>query len=330
MGRYILLRLLVIPPILFIANFGGFAYSYIAQYVQLSQNPYGTSVESYPPLLPLYQEYIQHALHLDFGTLPIGVSDSILDITARAAVASVGLLGSAFVLSAVLGVSLGMLAVNRETHQIGRWLTTISSIGLAAPGFYLGALFIIAIVWYTLSLGPKAQPPLPTSGMGWDAHLVLPVLALTIRPTVQIARVTAEMMASELDKQYIVAARAFGLTWRSILYKQAFRNALVPVMLTIASSFRQLVGELILVEWLFSWPGLGSLLAQALIPPTIATVGGLSGAKITFLYPPLVTMLVTVFALLFLSVDTLVSIFVRLFDPRLRVAEAGRDVELAA
>jgi peptide/nickel transport system permease protein len=166
--------------------------------------------------------------------------------------------------------------------------------------------------------------------MGWDAHLVLPILALTIRPTVQIARVTAEMMASELDKQYIVAARAFGFPWRSILYKQAFRNALAPVMLTIASSFRQLVGELILVEFLFSWPGLGNLLAQALIPPAIATVGGLSGAKIIFLYPPLVTMLVTVFALLLLSVDTLVSILVRLFDPRLRIAEAGQDVELAA
>jgi peptide/nickel transport system permease protein len=330
MGRYILQRLLVIPLILLIANFGGFAYSYIAKNVQLSQNPYGTSVESYPALLPLYQEYIQKALRLDFGTLPIGVSDSILTITAQAAIASVGLLGVAFLLSAMLGILMGMLAVNRETHHVSRWLTTLASIGLAVPGFYLGAIFIIALVWYTLGQGLKAQSPLPTSGMGWDAHLVLPVLALIVRPTVQIARVTAEMMSTELDKQYIVAARAFGLRWRAILYKQAFRNALAPVMLTVASSFRLLVGELILVEWLFSWPGLGSLLAQALIPPTIATVGGLSGAKIIFLYPPLVTMLVTLFALLFLSVDTLVSILVRLVDPRLRIAEAGHDVELAA
>ena len=330
MGRYILQRLLVIPLILMIANFGGFAYSYIAKYVQLSQNPYGSSVESYPPLLPLYQEYIQKALHLDFGTLPIGVSDSILEVTTRATVASVGLLGIAFVLSVVLGILLGMLAINRETHHINRWLTTIASIGLAVPGFYLGAVFIIAIVWYTLAQGPKAEAPLPISGMGWDAHLLLPVLALIVRPTVQIARVTAEMMSTEMDKQYVVAARSFGLSWRSILYKQGFRNALAPVMLTVASSFRLLVGELILVEWLFSWPGLGSLLAQALIPPTVATVGGLSGARIVFLYPSLVTMLVTLFALLFLSVDTLVSILVRLVDPRLRIAEAGRDVDLAA
>jgi ABC-type dipeptide/oligopeptide/nickel transport system permease component len=177
-------------------------------------------------------------------------------------------------------------------------------------------------VYYVIAAGPEAKPPLPLHGFGWDLHLVLPVLALLLRPTVQIAQVTAGLLAGELGKQYITAARSRGNTWARARWRHALSNVLAPVILTIAGSFRLLVGELILVEWLFAWPGLGWLLSLALVPPRIATVSGLSDISLYFLHPPLVAALLTMFTLVFLTVDAVASFAARSVDPRLQVADS--------
>jgi ABC-type dipeptide/oligopeptide/nickel transport system permease component len=72
-------------------------------------------------------------------------------------------------------------------------------------------------------------------------------------------------MVGELGKQYIIAARSFGHTWHDIRLRQAMRNIIATVILTIAKTFRILVGELVVVEWLFNWPGLGRMLASTLV-----------------------------------------------------------------
>ena len=181
---------------------------------------------------------------------------------------------------------------------------------------------VVASVYYVLSAGPDAQPPLPLQGFGWDQHLLLPTLALVARPTVQIAQVTASLLSDELHKQYVTAARSRGNTWARARWHHAFRNVLTPILLAIAGSARLLVGELILVEWLFAWPGLGRLLTLTLVPPRVATVGGLADQTVYFLHPALVAALLTIFTLIFLLVDLLASTAGRLADPRLQVAEA--------
>jgi ABC-type dipeptide/oligopeptide/nickel transport system permease component len=110
-----------------------------------------------------------------------------------------------------------------------------------------------------------------------------------------------------LSKRYVVAARSFGHTWRAIRWDKALRNILAPVLMTIAGSFRLLMTELVLVEWLFGWPGLGRMLVQTLVPPRMSTPGGLPDTSAFLLYPPLVAALLVVFALLFLLADTLAS-----------------------
>lgn len=92
-------------------------------------------------------------------------------------------------------------------------------------------------------------------------------------------------------------------------------NVLAPIILTIAGSFRLLVGELIVVEWLFNWPGLGNLLASALVPGTLSSS---LGSTPLFLSPPVVAAVVTIFAAMFLIVDLIASVAVRIVDPRLR------------
>jgi len=122
----------------------------------------------------------------------------------------------------------------------------------------------------------------------------------------------------ELGKQYIIAARSFGHTWHDIRWRQAMRNVIAPIILSIASSFRLSVGELIVVEWLFNWPGLGNLLASTLVPNVLSTN---LGASALFLDPPTVAADVTMIGALFLFTELLTSILVRIFDPRLRVQD---------
>ncbi|MGH2524483.1 MAG: hypothetical protein ACRDH2_18410, partial [Anaerolineales bacterium] len=191
MARFILRRLFVIPLALVFVNFVGFTYAHVALRVQQAQNPFGSSVEGSPPVLSLYADYARALLRLDSGRMPVGVSQSVAEAVVNAAGASLGLLLLVFTLSLLIGLTIGLRTVRIEPARISAWLVPASAVGLALPGFYIGILFIAASVYYALNAGPEARFPIPLQGFGWDAHLVLPVLALLVRPTVQIAQVTA-------------------------------------------------------------------------------------------------------------------------------------------
>jgi peptide/nickel transport system permease protein len=320
MFNYIPRRLVLVPLVLVLINFSAFAYAHLAQYVQQASNPYGTGAQR-PAVLPLYADYAQRLLRLDFGQMPNArPGESILDSLAPAAVASAGLLALAFVLSVAFGLALGLAAVRVEPARIAPWLTPFTTFGLAVPSFYVGLLMIGLAVY--LALRGQSDFPLPLSGFGWDAHLIVPTLALMLRPTMQITQVAAGLLVEEIRKQYVVTARSVGNTWRTVRWKHALRNALAPVLLTIAGSLRLSIGELVLVEWLFSWPGLGRLLTLTLIAPNTASPAGVTGSHVVFfLNPPLLAALLTIFTLLFLLMDALASSLVRAADPRLRVVD---------
>jgi ABC-type dipeptide/oligopeptide/nickel transport system permease component len=147
----------------------------------------------------------------------------------------------------------------------------------------------------------------------------MPVLVLSIRPTVQLALLTAGLLVEEFNQQYVTAARSLGHTWRQIRLKVAFRNVYAPIILTVAGSLRLLVGELIVVEWLFDWPGIGRLLAETLIPSGQAfNQGGGSTETGLFLAPAVVAAILVVFAALFMLTDMVVSLLAQASDPRLR------------
>ncbi len=321
MSRFLLRRLLVIPVALVAVNFIGFVYAHAAQQFHAAQNPFGAGVGRSPAIWPLYVTYAQNLGRGEFGQMPAGVSLSVAQGVWQAAGASLGLLALAFVISLALGLLLGLRAVRAETASVAGWLMPVSTLGLATPSFYIGTLFIVGAVYYVLRSGPGTKSPFPLQGFGWDVHLALPLAALCVRPIMQIAQVTGHLLAGEMAQQYVVAARSRGNSWRRAQWRHALQNVLAPVLLTIAASLRLLVGELIIIEWLFGWPGLGRLLALALIPPNVATPGGLTGHTIYFLYPQLVAALLTVFTFIFLMVDTTASTLVRWVDPRLRASE---------
>jgi peptide/nickel transport system permease protein len=323
-ARFLLRRLLLIPLALVFVNFISFAYAHVALRYQQSQNPWGSATAGEQiPVLSLYAEYARGLLHGDFGAMPVAAHAPVAEAVAQAASKSLGLLGLAFGVSLLLGVGVGLWAVKIEPARIAPWLVPVSAVGLALPSFYIGILLVAALVLAVLRAGPEAHSPLPLSGFGWDVHLILPALALLVRPTAQIAQVTAGLLSGELNRQYIVAARSRGNTWARARWKHALQNVLAPVVLAVAGSFRLLVGEQILVEWLFIWPGLGQLLALALVPSRLAGPGGAINTAAYFLHPPLVAALLTVFAALFLILDAAASLAARWADPRLRASDGG-------
>lgn len=318
MARFLARRLLLIPVALIAVILLAYGYAHVVQWEYAQRYPqlyYRLAVTQQRPesLFEAYREYLPELLHFNLGSLQNG--QPIVEVLRQAITASLGLLLVALVVSIPAGIVLGIVA-SRWTHlRPARWLMLVATAGLAMPSFYIGSLLILISVAYALWRGGGRGLPFPLAGFGWDEHMVFPTIALMLRPTVQIAQVTATLLTGELHKQYAFAARSFGHSWRTVKRRLAFRNVLAPIVLTIAGSLRMLVTDLILVEWLFFWPGLGRFLAFALIPSERTNMA----SSPYLLDPPFVTAILVTVTALFLVADFFASVVVRFFDPRLRV-----------
>lgn len=324
MVKFVLQRLLIIPLLLLLVNFLGFTYAHYARPIRAARTPYVRAEEA-GPLIPAYREYLGTLVNLDFSlevatpeSSRSGAAVTLGETLSKATLASLGLLAISLTISVLVGLYLGFKATKNDPPDVSRWLTVFSTVGLAMPSFYIGSILIIGLVSYVLWRGPDTDMPLPLSGFGWDIHLVLPVLALMARPTFQLAQVTAGVLSAELGKQYVIAGRSMGRTWRSIRLKFALKNVLAPVILTIAGLQRFVVGELIMIEWLFRWPGLGRILGWTLVPAQLSSSRG----SPLFLNPPVIATVLTLLAALFLFTDFFAALVVRYIDPRLRRQES--------
>ena len=321
MTRYILRRLIIIPFALLLVHFLAFSYAYIARPLRAARTPYFLEQTENPPLWESYTAYLRSAT-TGQATEVLPAQEDLINFLAQATRNSLVLLTLALTAGSLIGLGIGMQAVRMHPPGTRHWMTVVSTVGLSMPSFYLGSLFIMGIVFFVLWRGPGTDPFFPIGGFGFDRHLVLPVVTLMIHPAVRLGQVSAELLAAELNKQYVVAARSFGHTWRNIRWRQSMRNILAAVILTIAASFRLMIGELIVVEWLFNWPGLGKLLASTLVPGMLSSD---LGATAHFLNPPLIAAVVTIIAAFFLIADLIASILVRIFDPRLRPQVGGDE-----
>jgi peptide/nickel transport system permease protein len=306
--RYTLKRLIFLPAGVLLGNILGYAFAFYIGPVQSLRNPYSYGVIDVSNFWIKYWDYFRGALVLDFGRVPN--NELIQNLIARTSMASLGLLLISFLLSVFLGLGIGLAAVHADPPRVSPWLTVATTAGLASPGFFVGVV-LISLSLALLIRQSGSNPILPFQGFGWDAHLVLPVLTLALQPTIKIARITAGMLHEELGKQYVMVARSFGHSMRSIRFRGALRNILIPVIVAATGSFRVMIAELIIVERLFSWPGLGKLLSSVLI---------ISSDSEFFLHPPLFATLMSLLVLLFLLSDLLSGILGRLVDPRLRVS----------
>lgn len=307
MLQFVIRRITIFPIVLVLANFIGFAFAFSTAPIVTASNPYSPGTNNLSPVLPAYWGYLQNIFKGDFGRT--FTNEPVLENISRFGGASIGLIGIAMTISILLGVTFGRLAVRRGRSGVASWLTLISTIGLALPSFYIAILLIALFLVITIYLISSVTPLIPFQGFGWDAHLILPVLALTIQPTVKIAQVTASLLSDEMEKQYVIAAMSFGHPFQKIKEKFAFRNILAPVVLTIAASMRIMIAELIIIERLFNWPGMGKLISTILIRNSLSA---------DLLAPPMIAAMLTILVGVFLLIDFIATFLSRLIDPRLR------------
>lgn len=323
MIRLIFRRLLIFCAALVLLNGLGFMYAHLARQAQQAQNPYGSRQDGLQAPWSAYADYVGGLMQGQMGEMPRGYGTDVAGAIWKAAGNSLGLLGLSFIISVTAGLGLGLASARLNPPRVSAWFSPLMTLGLALPGFYIASLLIA--LFLLISMRTDQKPLLPLWGMGWDAHLILPVLALSIRPAMQIAQMTANLMADELKTQHIVTARAIGNTWRTIRWKHALKNILGTVILTIAGALRVTLVELLVVEFIFSWPGLGSLMVSLLVPPRVAISSAaaptLTGAASIFLNPPLMAALLMIFGGFFVAVDLLAGLLVHQVDPRQREGE---------
>jgi peptide/nickel transport system permease protein len=202
------------------------------------------------PLAAQYGDWLWKVVRLDFGRSLISDQPVLSLILQRFPLTlSLSLLGLLF--SAVLAVPLGVLSAVRRWSGWDYLGMGVSQLGMALPSFWLGILLL---------LGLAVRVPLfPLFGAGGLRHLVLPAVSLGLAQAAIQLRLTRASVIEELSKEYVLTARAKGLTERMVKYKHVLKNALLPVITIAGIQLGYMLGGAIIIEQVFSLPGLGRL-----------------------------------------------------------------------
>lgn len=226
---------------------------------------------------PIWQQYgrwLTGALQGDLST-SIYSSESVTHAIMTALPVTVSLTLLALLLGTVGGLAAGMLAGLRPGTWIDRLVTTVTSIGVAVPHFWIGmvllALFSLRTDWLPFG-GYVAFTENPWE---WLRHLVLPALALGASVAAEIARQSRASLTTALAQDYIRTAQAKGLPRRKIVGKHAMKNAAVPVVTVLGLQFNRLVSSAVVIEQVFSLPGIGRLSIQAVFVRDFPMIQGI-------------------------------------------------------
>ena len=217
------------------------------------------------PLGQQYLHYWQGILHGDFGR-SLRLNDSVAHLIVARYPYTIQLTVSALILALLLAIPAGVLAALHRGEWRDNALGVVSLLGLSFPGFAMGPILILLV---SIRLGW-----LPVSGSGSWAHLILPAFTMGASLAAILTRMIRTAMLEELGQDYIRTARAKGLPERTVVYKHALRNAMIPVLTLVGLQFGALLAGAIVTETIFSWPGLGRLTVSAISNRDYALVQG--------------------------------------------------------
>lgn len=207
------------------------------------------------PAVIQYLRWLGHALGGDLGTswsTGERVGDAVRDRLPRTAV----LAGTALVLSVAMAIPIGVLAAYKRNTLVDHLCRVVTLAGASLPGFLVAYLLI-------LYLAVRAEL-FPVFGFGSPANLVLPALTLALGAASTLSRFTRAAVLEVLEAPYVRMARAKGVSMLRLLFDHALRNAALPVVTVIGLSLTGLIGGAFVVEWIFNWPGLGTLAVDAI------------------------------------------------------------------
>ncbi|MEZ4529618.1 MAG: ABC transporter permease [Thermomicrobiales bacterium] len=242
-----------------------------------------------------YLDYMRHAAVGDFGTSWRTQQPAMALVLERLG-ATLVLTGTAFLLSLIIAIPLGVLAGSRSSRPIGWLASGVGVLGQAFPAFWLGTVLILL---FSVRLGW-----LPSSGRSGFDSLILPALALAAFPTATLMRIVRVSVADVARADYVRTANAKGLPGRAVLWRHIARNALLPTIAYAGLVGGFLVAGAIAVEVVFAWPGIGQLAMQSVASRDL----------------PVIQAFVAVVAVLIVLANLAADAVALAVDPRLREA----------
>lgn len=303
MGSFILRRVLLVIPVMFGVSVAAFLMSHLVPgdpvSMMLGETATAEDVERLredlgfnDPLVVQYGRYISGVLQGDLGT-SIRSGQPVLDEIVERLPSTATLTLAAVVVAAVVGVTLGVVAAVRGGGWADAIIMGVAMLGVSMPTFWSGILLILL---FGLVLGW-----FPIAGEGPMA-LVLPTVTLAAPSAAVLARITRSSVLEVIGLDFIQSARSKGLTERLIILRHVLRNALIPVITIIGLQFGGLMSGSVIVESVFTRPGLGRYTVTAIQSRDFPQIQGI----------------VLVVAAIYVFVNLAVDLFYAVIDPRIR------------
>ena len=315
MSKYIVRRLLTLIPVIvgvtfivfFILNLSPGDPAAIILGEQATEEALAMKREELhlnDPLLKRYGRYMWDMLHGDLGLSyknSISVWDQVIGRFPNTCVLAV----AGILVALLIGIPVGIISAKKQYSLIDNVSMVFALIGVAMPNFWFG---LLAVIVFSLTLGW-----LPSQGMGEGLvpllrSIVLPALTLGTGCAATVTRMTRSSMLEVIRQDYISTARAKGLSEKTVTYRHMLRNALIPIITATGLQFGSLLGGAMLTETIFSWPGLGRLMVDAIKSKDIPLVLG----SIIFM------------ATTFPIVNLVVDIIYAFVDPRIKSQYKGK------
>jgi ABC-type dipeptide/oligopeptide/nickel transport system permease component len=246
------------------------------------------------PIGTQYRHYLAGIAHGDLGQ-SFRFQQPVMQVILSHYPATLELAFVALLVCAAVGIPAGLLAAENPGTLADHAVSAFTLLGLSVPNFALGPVLILI---FSVILGW-----LPVSGRGGPSHLILPAITLGGGLAAILTRMVRISVIEQLSSDYVRTARAKGLSPAAVLFRHAFRNALIPILTILGLQFGTLLAGAIVTETIFSWPGIGRLAVQAI------------GARDY----PLLQGCILLIAVTYVLVNLLTDAVYALVDPRVRL-----------
>jgi peptide/nickel transport system permease protein len=255
------------------------------------------------PLIVQYYVWLKHAAVGDLG-LSLVSSQPVIDLIYQRLPNTIVIATYALLIAAAIGIPLGVLAATKTGSRVDSFVTSLASLGVALPSFWLAMLLVATFSLHSKWFPTTGAAPITVEPIKAIWHATLPAIALAVGVIAELARQVRSALIEVLNSQYIRTLRAKGLSPASVLWKHGMRNVSVTMLTILGLQVNRLFSGAVVIEAVFAIPGVGSMVALSALNKDFPVVQGV------------VLVLVIIVILVNLAVDVLNA----LLDPR--VAEA--------
>lgn len=251
-------------------------------------------------------KYLNDLIHFNLGQ-SYAYNQSVLSLILQRFPNTLLLTCCAFIIALIVSIPAGVIAAVRRDTWLDYCFTVISLFGISIPVFWLG-LMLVLLFSVTLGWLPATGMAGPGEGIiSLISHLILPSITLSTIPMANFSRITRASMLDVMDKEYITAAKAKGVSSFFVIMKHGFKNAMTPILTVAGMEISSLLGGAVLTETIFSWPGMGQLVVEAINKRDYVVVQG----SVIFL------------AVLYVLINLVVDILYKVFNPKISYDAKG-------